>query len=66
MNRWRRQQKVIFLVRDNLRHRHDIEHAYLKAIAEAQGEIIIANAYFLPGPHLPSRLAGKGRVLACV
>jgi cardiolipin synthase len=43
------QRKVIFLVRDNLRHRRDIEHAYLEAIAEAQREIIIANAYFLPG-----------------
>lgn len=43
------QQKVVFLVRDNLRHRHDIEQAYLVAIAAAQHEIIIANAYFLPG-----------------
>jgi len=32
-----------------LRHRRDIERAYLKAITEAQREIIIANAYFLPG-----------------
>jgi cardiolipin synthase A/B len=31
-----------------LRHRHDIESAYLDAIAGAQNEIIIANAYFLP------------------
>ena len=38
-----------FLLRDNLRHRRDIERAYLKAIAGAQREIIIANAYFLPG-----------------
>ncbi|MDD4910714.1 MAG: cardiolipin synthase ClsB [Sideroxydans sp.] len=36
-------------VRDNLHHRRDIERAYLQAIAEAQHEIIIANAYFLPG-----------------
>jgi cardiolipin synthase len=36
-------------VRDNVRHRHDIELAYLQAIAHAQHEIIIANAYFLPG-----------------
>jgi len=42
--------KVITLVlRDNLRHRHDIEDTYLDAIAGAQSEIIIANAYFLPG-----------------
>lgn len=40
---------IAFLRRDNLRHRHDIENAYLSAIATAQQEIIIANAYFLPG-----------------
>jgi cardiolipin synthase len=38
-----------FLIRDNLRHRHDIEQAYLAAIGEARHEIVIANAYFLPG-----------------
>jgi cardiolipin synthase A/B len=38
-----------FLVRDNLSHRRDIETAYLDALAGAQQEIIIANAYFLPG-----------------
>ena len=40
---------IVFLLRDNLRHRRDIERAYLTAIAGAQREIIIANAYFLPG-----------------
>jgi cardiolipin synthase len=40
---------VHLLVRDNVRHRRDIERAYLKAIAGAKREIIIANAYFLPG-----------------
>ena len=40
---------IDLLLRDNLRHRRDIERAYLKAIAGAQHEIIIANAYFLPG-----------------
>lgn len=43
------QQQVLFLTRDSLRHRRDIERAYLDAIAAAQREIIIANAYFLPG-----------------
>lgn len=43
------QQQVVFLARDSLRHRRDIERAYLKAITHAQSEIIIANAYFLPG-----------------
>jgi len=37
------------VLRDNVRHRRDIERAYLKAIAGAKREIIIANAYFLPG-----------------
>ena len=39
---------ITLLLRDNLRHRHDIESAYLNAIAGAHREIIIANAYFLP------------------
>ncbi|CAN4267563.1 Cls Phosphatidylserine/phosphatidylglycerophosphate/ cardiolipin synthases and related enzymes [Methylophilaceae bacterium] len=38
-----------FLLRDNFLHRRDIETAYLKAINAAKTEIIIANAYFLPG-----------------
>lgn len=38
-----------FVVRDNLRHRRDIENAYLAAIAGARSEVLLANAYFLPG-----------------
>ncbi len=38
-----------FIIRDNLRHRHDIEQAYLEAINTARREIILASAYFLPG-----------------
>ena len=37
------------LLRDNLRNRRKIERAYLVAIATAQREVIVANAYFLPG-----------------
>jgi cardiolipin synthase len=40
--------KAAFIVRDNVLHRHDIEKAYILAIANAQHEIVIANAYFLP------------------
>ncbi len=40
------------LLRDNVRHRHDIEKAYLKAIGEAREEVVIANAYFIPGRRL--------------
>lgn len=43
------QKEVAFVIRDNLRHRRDIEHAYLRAISHARHEIIIANAYFIPG-----------------
>jgi cardiolipin synthase len=42
-------QKAALVVRDNFRHRRDIEEAYLEAIGTAQQEIIIANAYFFPG-----------------
>ncbi len=41
--------QAAFLVRDNLRHRHDIENAYLDAIQSARQQILISNAYFLPG-----------------
>ncbi|MDH2917369.1 MAG: cardiolipin synthase ClsB [Gallionella sp.] len=40
---------VELMLRDNVGHRRDIEHAYLQAIAQAQHEIVLANAYFLPG-----------------
>jgi|CXWL01.1.fsa_nt_gi cardiolipin synthase len=49
-------QKAAFVIRDNWRHRHDIEHAYLEAINQAHTEIIIANAYFLPGRKFSNAL----------
>lgn len=45
------------LWRDNVRHRHDIEQAYLQAIDTARREITIANAYFIPGWRLRQALA---------
>jgi cardiolipin synthase A/B len=42
-------QTAKFVIRDNLRHRRDIEHAYLAAIRGAKREIIIASSYFFPG-----------------
>lgn len=42
-------QTAAFLVRDNFRHRRDIEDAYLDAIDGSREEIVIACAYFLPG-----------------
>jgi cardiolipin synthase len=41
--------KAAFVIRDNMLHRHDIENAYLDAIKTASSEIMIANAYFIPG-----------------
>jgi len=42
-------QRAAFLIRDNIRHRNDIANAYLEGIRQAQHEILIASAYFLPG-----------------
>lgn len=49
------------LLRDNLRHRRDIERAYRHAIRSAHEEIIIANAYFLPGHGLRQDLIQAAR-----
>jgi cardiolipin synthase A/B len=40
------------VLRDNITNRGQIERAYLKAIGDAHNEIIIANAYFVPGGKL--------------
>ncbi len=47
-----RSARAALLLRDNLRHRSRIERAYLRAIMRAREEILIANAYFLPGRRL--------------
>lgn len=57
------QMSAAFLVRDNFRHRRDIETAYLQAIGQAQSEIILAHAYFLPRlgfRHALVDAAGRG------
>ena len=41
--------RAALVLRDNLRSRKRIERAYLRAIGAARQEIIIANAYFVPG-----------------
>ena len=53
--------RAAFLVRNNFRHRRDIEEAYLQAIEQAQTEIILANAYFLPGLNFRHALLGAAR-----
>lgn len=42
-------QRAAFVIRDNIGHRRDIEHAYLAAIEQARSEILVANSYFFPG-----------------
>ena len=49
------------VLRDNLRNRRSIEKSYLKAIGHARKEIVIANAYFLPGGKLRRALIGAAR-----
>jgi cardiolipin synthase A/B len=51
-----RPQSAALLLRDNVQHRHDIERAYLRAIATARHDIVIANAYFIPGRRLRQAL----------
>lgn len=49
------------VLRDNLRNRSSIEKSYLKAIGHARIDIVIANAYFLPGGKLRRALIGAAR-----
>jgi cardiolipin synthase len=49
------------LLRDNLRNRKLIERAYRQAIAHARSEVVIANAYFLPGIKLRRALIYAAR-----
>lgn len=53
--------RAAFVIRDNLRHRHAIEDAYLEAIARARREILIASAYFLPGVRFRHALRDAAR-----
>lgn len=48
--------KVLFAIRDNFRHRRDIERAYLAAVGNARREVLITSPYFLPGRHFRSAL----------
>ena len=53
--------RVAFVQRDNVHNRRRIERTYLKAFAEAQHEIIVANAYFVPGRKLRKSLLHAAR-----
>ena len=53
--------RAALVLRDNIKHRRTIERAYLKAIGMAHQDIIIANAYFLPGRRLRRALIHAAR-----
>lgn len=44
--------QATLVLRDNVWHRADIERAYLWAIGSARHEVLLANAYFVPGGRL--------------
>ncbi len=55
--------RIRFVTRDNGGHLDDIENQYLAGIRAARSEIMIANAYFLPGYrllHALHRASGRG------
>jgi cardiolipin synthase len=53
--------RAALLLRDNLLNRNIIERAYRKAIGQARQEILIANAYFVPGGRLRRALIKAAR-----
>ena len=53
--------RAALVLRDNLRNRNSIERAYRKAIGGAREDILIANAYFVPGGKLRRALIRAAR-----
>ena len=53
--------RAALVLRDNVRNRSRIEKAYRRAIGGARKEIIIANAYFVPGGKLRRALVMAAR-----
>ncbi|KWR87281.1 cardiolipin synthase B [Cupriavidus sp. IDO] len=51
--------RAALLLRDNLRNRRAIEREYLRALGAARQDVILANAYFLPGHKM------RRALLAC-
>lgn len=48
--------RAAMVLRDNLRFRQRIEDVYLAALARAERDVLIANAYFFPGRRLRKAL----------
>ena len=57
----RPRSRAALVLRDNLRNRARIERAYRRAIGHAHQEIIIANAYFVPGHKMRNALVSAAR-----
>jgi cardiolipin synthase A/B len=53
--------RAALVLRDNLRNRGRIERAYRRAIGRARSEIIIGNAYFVPGRKMRQALVSAAR-----
>ena len=53
--------RAALVLRDNVRNRARIEKTYLRAIGSARQEVIIANAYFVPGRKLRKALLMAAR-----
>lgn len=60
-NRQPGEAQALFIWRDNGEHRDDIERHYLKMLANAKREVIIANAYFFPGYRLLHAMRNAAR-----
>ncbi|MGO3911044.1 cardiolipin synthase ClsB [Huaxiibacter chinensis] len=60
-NRKPGEAQALFVWRDNEEHRDDIERHYLKMLANAKREVIIANAYFFPGYRLLHAMRNAAR-----
>ncbi|MGG7445225.1 cardiolipin synthase ClsB [Kosakonia oryzendophytica] len=60
-NRKPGEAQALFVWRDNDEHRDDIERHYLKMLANARREVIIANAYFFPGYRLLHAMRNAAR-----
>jgi cardiolipin synthase len=52
---------IQLVLRDNVRHRAQIERAYRKAIGAARHEVVVASAYFFPGLRLRRALVLAAR-----
>jgi cardiolipin synthase len=53
--------RAALVLRDNLRNRTRIERAYRRAIGRAREEVVIANAYFIPGRKMRHALLSAAR-----